>query len=92
MKFTILDRWGNYPRDFRSQFYLTWDDWNDYSFFTLFGIFYVDEKSEKHDLGGIKIGYFGQKESERKLVIGDSFEEIGNEFFSVGVDSENLMN
>jgi hypothetical protein len=86
--FTILDRWGNYPSNAKRQVFLTWDDWNDYSFLTLYGIFYVDQNSEKHDLGGIKIGYFGQKESERKLALGETFDELGLEFFSVGVDVE----
>jgi predicted ATPase len=88
VRFTILDRWGNYPNNAKRQVFLTWDDWNDYSFLTLYGIFYVDEKSEKHNLGGIKIGYFGQKESERRLALGETFDELGSEFFSVGVDVE----
>lgn len=86
MYFKITDRWGNYPNGTKSQVFLTWDNWNDYSFFTLFGIFYVNEKSEKIDLGGVKIGFFGQTESETKLQVGDEFTEIGTEFFSVGVD------
>ena len=88
MQFTILDRWGNYPRDSKSQVFLTWDDWNDYSFFTLFGIFFINESSEKVDLGSIKIGYFGQKEMDRVLSVGATFNEIGEEFFSVGTDSD----
>lgn len=86
MKFKILDRQGNFPQDAKSQVFLTWDNWNDYSFLTLYGIFYVNENSEKIDLGGVKIGYFGQKVSERKLSIGDEFTKIGEDFFSVGVD------
>lgn len=86
MFFTILNRYGDYPRNSKSQVFLTWDDWNDYSFLTLFGIFYIDEKSQKHDLGGVKIGYFGQIESERRLAIGNTFDEIDPEFFSIGVD------
>ena len=86
MKFEILDRWGDYPKNTKSQIFLTWDDWNDYSFFTLFGIFYVNERSEKIDLGGIKIGYFGQIEKETRLSIGDKFTKIGQDFFTVGVD------
>ena len=57
MKFKILDRWDNYPENAKSQIFLTWDNWNDYSFYTLFGIFYVNEKSEKFDLGNVKIGH-----------------------------------
>lgn len=90
MKFTILDGWGNYPEDSKSQVFLTWDNWNDYSFFTTYGIFYINEKSEKFDLGAVKLGYFGQKEgsAQRKLSIGDEFPELKEEFFSVGADVE----
>ncbi len=92
MQFTILDRWGNYARSARSQVFLTWDDWNDYSFYTLFGIFYVNEKSDKIDLGGVKIGFFGQKERDRVLSINTSFTKIENNHFSVGTDSEYYEN
>ncbi len=92
MEFTILDRYGNYPKASKSKVFLTWDDWNDYSFYTLFGIFYVNEKSEKIELGGVKIGYFEQKESDRVLGIGVTFTEIDDPFFSVGVDSEYYEN
>lgn len=88
MKFKIIDSWGNYSENIKSQVFLTWDNWNDYSFYTLYGIFYVNERSEKVDLGGVKIGHFGQKEGERKLSIGDEFIEIGESFFSLGVDVE----
>jgi len=88
MNFKILDKWGSYPKNAKSQVFLTWDNWNDFAFYTLFGIFYINENSEKIDLGGIKIGFFGQKEKERRLSIGDEFPEIGEDFFSVGVDVE----
>jgi ABC-type branched-subunit amino acid transport system ATPase component len=88
MIFKILGKWDDNPKNASSQVFLTWDDWNDYSFLTLFGIFYVNANSEKVKLGKVKIGYFGQKESERRLSIGDEFTEIGDEFFSVGVDVE----
>lgn len=88
MKFKILGRWDKYPRDAKSQVFLIWDDWNDYSFLTLYGVFYVNEHSEKIDLSKIKIGFFGQSESERKLSVDDEFTQIGEDFFSVGVDVE----
>lgn len=88
MNFKILDRWGNYPKDTKDKVFLTWDDWNDYAFYTSFGIFYVDDKFQKIQLGEIKIGFFGQKESERQLSIGDEFNELGENFFSVGTDSK----
>ena len=87
MFFTVVNRFGDYPTDSRSQVFLTWDDWNDFSFYTLFGIFYIDDSTQKHDLGEIKIGFYGQKERDDKLLKeGDSFDWIGESCFSVGVD------
>ncbi len=88
MFINIINRFGDYPKAAKSQVFLTWDDWNDFLFLTLFGIFYIDENGNKYDLGGIKIAYFGQKESERILAQGDSFDELKEDFFSVGVDDE----
>lgn len=88
MFITVTNRFGNYPIDARSQLFLSWDEWNDYSFKTFFGIFYVDENLKKHNLGGIKIGWFDQKINERKIIIGDRFEKLNNLFFSIGTDVE----
>lgn len=84
MIFKIIDRNQKPPHNAKSKAYLTWDNWNDYSFLTLFGLIYVDENSKYHDIGSVKIGYYGQKESERKLAIGDTFDNLGSEYFSLG--------
>ena len=44
MFFTVIDRFGSYPENSKSQVFLTWDDWNDFSFETVFGIFYIEER------------------------------------------------
>jgi predicted ATPase len=88
MNFKILDRWGDYPRSSKNVVFLTWDDWNDFKFYTLFGIFYVDQHSYKHELGAIKIGFFGQGENDRRLQIGAEFSTIDSEFFSVGTSEQ----
>ncbi len=84
MNFKILDRFGRPPYNAKSVGYFIWDNWNDYSFYTLFGFIYVDENSVTHDIGSIKIGYFGQKETDRKLSIGDTFDALDDSFFSLG--------
>lgn len=84
MFITILDRYTKPSSKAKSQVFLTWDDWNDYNFYTLFSIHYVDENSIKHDLDIIKIGFYNQKEHERKLSVGNLFEQLPNEFFSLG--------
>ena len=88
MFFTVVNRFGDYPLNAKDQVYLTWDDWNDFSFRTLFGIFYVDGRSEKHDLGNVKIAHYGQDESQKALQIGDSFDALPSDCFSLGVDVE----
>lgn len=94
MLFKILDRFGRPPYNAKSKAYLTWDNWNDYSYYTLFGLIYVDENSEKHDIGSVKIGYFGQDigSAEKKLSIGDSFENLDDLHFSVGQDDSYYSN
>ena len=88
MFFTVVNRFGDYPLNAKDQVYLTWDDWNDFSFRTLFGIFYVDGRSEKHDLGNVKIAHYGQDETQKALQIGDSFDALPSDCFSLGVDVE----
>jgi len=88
MRFKIVDSWGNYPKNAKSIVFLTWDNWNDFAYYTLFGIFYVNEKSEKIELGSIKIGFLAQKEGERVLSEGVEFRQIGPHFFSMGTDVE----
>lgn len=88
MNFKILDRFDNPPYNAKAKAYLTWDNWNDYSYLTLFGLIYMDENSKKHTIGSVKIGYIGQVENERKLSIGDVFETLESDFFSLGQSDE----
>jgi len=86
MKIKVISRFGKPSPNDLSTIYLTWDDWNDFSFCTLFGMYYVDLESRVHEIGSVKIGYFGQKEGfrERKLSIGDVLDELDNTHFSLG--------
>lgn len=88
MIFRILDTWGDHNPNSKNEVCLVWDNWNDFSFYTLFGVFYVDEKSQKHPLGGVKIGFIGQEEGDRVFSIGDSFNYIGDNYFSLGNSEE----
>ncbi|MCY1662315.1 AAA family ATPase [Chryseobacterium sp. SL1] len=88
MIFKITNTWGDFPENAKSKVFLSWDNWNDFSYYTLFGIFYINEKSEKIQLGSIKIGFLGQKEGDRILSEGAEFRQIGPHFFSVGTDVE----
>ncbi|CAD0009470.1 ATP-dependent nuclease [Flavobacterium chungangense] len=88
MIFRILDSWGQYDSNSKNEVCLVWDNWNDFSFYTLFGIFYVDEKSQKHDLGGVKIGFVGQEERDKVYHIDYTFNYIGDNYFSLGNSEE----
>jgi predicted ATPase len=88
MIFRILDTWGEFNPETKNEVCLVWDNWNDYSFYTLFGIFYVDDESQKHDIGVLKIGFKGQEERDRVYDVGDVFEYIGDNYFSVGNSEE----
>src|SRR5688572_19148739 len=84
MVFKIIERFQSPPHNAKSKAYLVWDNWNDYSYYTLFAIFYVDTNSNRHDLGSVKIGFYGQKKIETKLKVGDTFEVLSPEYFSLG--------
>lgn len=88
MNFKVLDGWGTHNGEVTNRVFLRWDNWNDWSFYTLFGIFYIDEKGERHELGGVKIAYLGQRENDRVLRIGQVFNYVGDNFFSVGNSEE----
>jgi predicted ATPase len=81
---TVIGRYDAAPYNTRSKLFLTWNEWNDYNYRTLFGIFYIDEDSKKHDLGSVKIAQYGQKKGPPKLTVGDTFNELGPEYFSLG--------
>jgi predicted ATPase len=84
MRIKIIGRFGKPEINAKSTVYLTWDNWNDFSFCTLFGIMYADSNSDVHDIGSIKIGFFGQQEGERNLSNGDVLDRFDNNTFSLG--------
>jgi predicted ATPase len=84
MKFTVLDRWGNVPNGTKNEVFLTQDNWNDFGFYTFFGIFYVDDNGVRHDLSGINIAFIGQGVGDRVYDVGQSFQYIGDDHFSMG--------
>ena len=84
MRIIVLDRFGKPPYNAKDLICLTWDNWNDYSFYTLFGMSYVDNLSNTHDIGAIKIGFFGQKERDRVLSIGNKLDKLDDNYFSLG--------
>ncbi|MGC4234551.1 MAG: AAA family ATPase [Niabella sp.] len=93
--FLVTNRFGNVADDVRNAVVLTWDDWNDYSYFTLFGIRYINGEGDITRIGAVRIAYFEQKTgSEHKILkIGDQFQKLDDNYFSLGSEDtyyENL--
>lgn len=74
--------------------FLKFNNWNDYNYYTLFDINYLDNDSNPHDLGSVRIGYFGQATElkARRLMTGTEFTTIISDFFSLGVGTEYYEN
>lgn len=96
-KFIITDEYGTIPINSSDIIILILDNWNDFSYYTLFGINYIDSNGNVSEIGSVRIAYFGQQKGrkERKLVKGDTFDHLENNYFSLGTDDsyyDNLNN
>ena len=76
-----------------NEFYLDKDGWDDWNYKTLFDLYYYNENKEFENIGSVKIA--DKKLSRESTVVPDSFEQLSEDFFSLGVDKvyyENLSN
>lgn len=67
--------------------YLEAVDWNDYWFYTHFDLHVYDQYKNHYKIGGIKIGFFNQKDNSEDstfLKLPKEFEKLSNDFFSIG--------
>ena len=86
MRFHVLDPKIRPPSSGQNEVYLTIDYWNDYSFVTSFGVFAFDQDGIGHKLSGVKIGFVGQTADVATCFkLGDAFERLPEEFFSLGM-------
>ena len=83
MKFTVLPVGSRVPFDARGWFLIS-DNWDDFTYKTQFFLQYRDDAG-LHDIGQVKIGRFGMGE-DRWSRIPAEFEQLGEEFFSLGQD------
>lgn len=76
-----------------------WDDWGKYC--TQFYLTIVDQDGKQHQIGQVKIGQRGLKPhggsadlpaGHRKPNLPSTFEQLGDDFFSVGQDDEYYAN
>jgi predicted ATPase len=69
------------------------DNWDDYGFKTLFHLKVFDNKGNQYDIGSLKIGYLGQTDDSKTAEqINDEFQQLPNDFFSLGQDPEYYKN
>lgn len=83
MHFTVLPVRGRVPHDGREAFLIS-DNWDDYTYKTTFILKYKDDTG-LHDIGQLKIGRFSMGEDRRPGIPGE-FDELGEEYFSLGQD------
>lgn len=91
LKFKSISRSIGVPDEDRWVAYLKEDNWDDFSFKTLYVLTVFDDKGTKHEIGGIKIGYFGQKSGSRTK-IPTNFYTLEEKFFSLGQGPDYYQN
>lgn len=67
-----------------------WDDW--FRFETLHFLIYRDDAGTLHNIGEVKIGQFDMSEGQRSPDLPETFERLGDAFFSVGQDGSYYEN
>jgi len=93
MEFRVLSKSTSFPDNGKDTVYLRIDHWNDYSFVTMFYMALHDEDGQLHNIGEIKIGFKGQTtETDTYTKLPDTFESVGEEFFSLGQSVEFYRN
>lgn len=93
MTITILKTGRNSNfHSLRSTAVLAIDNWDDFNFKTLFVLTFYDEEGVKHDIGNIKIGYFGQQKGLTASELSESCETLSDNFFSLGQDVDYYKN
>lgn len=93
MQFRVLPAGQRIPREAGSIAFLVidhWDDWFKYN--TLYSLILVDDQGNRHDIGGVKIGQFKMKDGQRRPEIPQDFEQLDEQFFSLGQDDSYYEN
>ena len=69
-------------------FYLIKDNWDDFGFKTTNALYYIDNNSKIHNIGTVRIGFFGQSDFSNNINDGDIFSELDDTYFSLGGDDD----
>lgn len=87
MHFEVLPNSSQIPSSGTDIAYLLTDNWNDwFKYQTMYFLVYYDSHNEKHEIGSVKIGQFNMQEDQSRPAIPSSFDEINEQFFSLGQD------
>jgi len=91
--FTVVKSFSRVSSSARSKAYLVedaWDDW--FQFSTLYTLIVFDEDDTRHEIGGVKIGQFDMETDQRRPKLPRSFENLNENYFSLGQDDSYYEN
>ncbi|MCL2916039.1 ATP-binding protein [Shewanella corallii] len=72
--------------------YLEANNWDDFGFKSRFYLVVYDANGEKHEIGGVKIGYVGQESGWTEERLPKEFQTLDKAFFSLGQSDEYYQN
>lgn len=85
--FTVLPHGRRAPVGVRSKAYLLTDNWNDwFTYNTMYALVVFDQDGAEFYAGEVKIGQLAMGDEQRRPNIPVAFDELGEEFFSLGQD------
>lgn len=85
--FTVLPNGRRAPAGVRSKAYLLTDNWNDwFTYNTMYALIVFDQDGAEFYAGEVKIGQLAMGNEQRRPNIPVEFDELGEEFFSLGQD------
>lgn len=91
MEFKVVSR-GSTKKGKNTAF-LVIDNWDDFSFETTFALVVFDEQGKRKDIGVVKIGFKNQKKGSRtRKSMPNSFQQLGEGFFSLGQELDYYQN
>lgn len=87
--FKVIAAGAALPSAGKEQVFLWTDNWDDwFTYCTQYNVYVFDEGGVRHRIGNVKIGQFGMKSAQSRPALRDEFDEVGDEFFSLGQDDE----
>lgn len=92
LTFQKLARNEYLPDQTRNTAYLQPDNWDDFGHKTLFSLTVLDAQGDKQSIGNVKIGFIGQNEGWTAERIPQQFNELPDNFYSLGQDADYYRN